>query len=255
MRVAFKAERHRRRVAPTRDAYGAEAATAASGSRSVGEALISATTNGSATCREWFDPRPMILLVRCTLFPLLTVTWSHEGVSLSGHPASPYGAWLDHLRWGLDSACSAMRFLAMGNAIGAATIARTQLERWSDHLPRSSGGEREPSESTSDWYTRLWSRTDEQREVYEQVWGARPLSRRPAGTTWSELSELLHGRGPLMASVHWEASLLTDPLQADLHHAASRTDRHAEVATSASATFAAALLHMPTTAGAPGRTA
>jgi hypothetical protein len=45
-------------------------------------------------------------------------------------PVAPYGAWPDHLAWGLDSAVQAIRLVLVGQFVGAAVIARSQMERW-----------------------------------------------------------------------------------------------------------------------------
>lgn len=86
------------------------------------------------------------------------------------------------------------------NSIGAAAVARTQLERWSSNRSTSNGLEQADGQSTSDYYTQIWQ-------------SEHPLL--PAGTVWTDLSEVLHGRGSLLDAVRWEAIELAVPAQID----------------------------------------
>jgi hypothetical protein len=86
-----------------------------------------------------------------------------------------------------------------GQPIGAAVIARTQLERWSSNLQFNSHLSQESGETTAAWLTRLWSSPGV------------PLQKRPAtvGSLFSDLSELLHGRGPLLPLVWLDVADVT----------------------------------------------
>ncbi|UUO03609.1 hypothetical protein M4D79_11955 [Mycolicibacterium novocastrense] len=52
------------------------------------------------------------------------------GVPLQRFPASFHGAGAAHLAWGLESIVSACRLMLAGQIVGAAVVARQQLERW-----------------------------------------------------------------------------------------------------------------------------
>ncbi|MFI7057428.1 hypothetical protein ACIBLB_35680 [Streptosporangium canum] len=82
------------------------------------------------------------------------------------------------------------------NALGATAVARTQLERWSFNRESSNQISHLAGMSKADHYTKIW---------HPESPGI------PAGVVWAELSELLHGRGPLLAAAHWEATNLADP--------------------------------------------
>jgi len=120
-------------------------------------------------------------------------------LELGGHPGRPPihsgRTWVDHLAWGLDSVASAVRLLLCLQPIGATVIARTQLERWSSNLEFNSGLSQQPGEDTVTWLNRLWN----QPGTLLQPGGT--LTNARVGHLFGDLSELLHGRGPLMPLV------------------------------------------------------
>ena len=133
--------------------------------------------------------------------------------------------WIDQLAWGVDSMIACVRLLVCGQVIGAAQIARSQIERWAMNLEHNAGTARSQGESTSDYYDRLWACLDEngmlrlslnpeQRGNFRFVLvGERWV--RP-GYLYGQLSELLHGRGDSIAAVRAET---IDLLKSGLDHA------------------------------------
>ncbi|MFI2666765.1 hypothetical protein [Micromonospora carbonacea] len=108
--------------------------------------------------------------------------------------------WEDHLAWGLDSTAAAARLMMSLQPIGASIVARTQLERWSSNLEFNSLIRQEPRESTAAWLNRLWSAPS--------VWPDGVAT--PVGDLFGDISELLHGRGPLMPLVWLDVADVTD---------------------------------------------
>jgi hypothetical protein len=105
-------------------------------------------------------------------------------------PASPYGSPIDHLAWGIDGVTSACRMLLLGQAFGAAVLARTQLERWTFNLAHGLGVEFAFGDLGKANMCTLWDVHHLHVDIAE---------------TWNELSELLHGRGKYLTVGHWEA--------------------------------------------------
>jgi hypothetical protein len=194
--IGLRAEKRGRRVAPTSEAYTAVAS--ARGERGVIEALISRHNQRWANVRKNLmplsDPVAETLHV---LFPLDVALW-RAGVRFDEPPPSYLGEWPEHLRWATDSACQAERMSLAGNIMGAAALARTQLERWSANRESSNGLTMDDGRSRVDQLSEMWS--------YEKP-------THDAGVVWEHLSELLHGRGPLVLTARWEAALLGDPAQ------------------------------------------
>ncbi|GAA2094635.1 hypothetical protein GCM10009823_13750 [Brevibacterium salitolerans] len=108
--------------------------------------------------------------------------------------------WPDHLAWGLDSVAASVRLILAMQPVGAAVLARTQLERWSSNLQFNSGLDQASGEDTAAWLTRLWGSP-----------GA-PLPPRTSivGNLFADLSEVMHGRGPLMPLVWLDVADITD---------------------------------------------
>lgn len=79
------------------------------------------------------------------------------GVSLQRFPASFHGEGPAHLAWGLESTVSACRLMLAGQLVGAAVVARQQLERWTLLLADVVGNIRERGESVQDFIARCWS--------------------------------------------------------------------------------------------------
>ena len=59
--------------------------------------------------------------------------------------------WIDHLAWGLDSVVAIVRLLLCLQPIGAAVLARTQLERWSSNIEFNTEIHQDAGESTGAW--------------------------------------------------------------------------------------------------------
>jgi hypothetical protein len=136
-------------------------------------------------------------------------------------PVDIGSSWFDQLGWGLDSVAIATRLLMCAQMIGACVVARTQLERWSTNLAANIGDTRLPGESTADWMDRIW-RADGAQCIL--TWRSEKSSDQPVagilarhiepGRCFVAMSELLHGRGPLMDVVWWEAVDVSAPLDA-----------------------------------------
>jgi len=192
--VALKAEAKGRLVGPTPRAY--EDVARREGSDGVIRALISRHNQRWENVRRnvgaLSDPVAETLHV---LFPL-DVALCRLGADFSAHPASPYGEGPDHLRWALDSACQVQRMILACNVMGAAAVARTQLERWSVNRASSNGFMQEDGTGTPDFYTEIWRHETPSVE---------------AGRVWNDASRLLHGRGPLVAAARWDAANLASP--------------------------------------------
>lgn len=62
--------------------------------------------------------------------PILYLGLDALGADMDLHVAAMVGGWPDHLRWGVDSVQQAVRLLLAGQVLGAALVARSQLERW-----------------------------------------------------------------------------------------------------------------------------
>ena len=121
------------------------------------------------------------------------------GASRTRPPSFSGRTWPDHLAWAVDSASAAVRMLLAWQPVGAAVLARTQLERWSSNVEFNSDAIRGPAEDNVAWLSRLW----------HQAYGDSIGSVRPAGTLFAELSEVLHGRGPLMPLVWLDVADVT----------------------------------------------
>jgi hypothetical protein len=104
----------------------------------------------------------------------------------SGWPEHPdrggRAGWLEHIMWGVDQAVQTIRLLRIGHVLGAASVARHQLERWTTNMANYLSLSRNENESTSDYIDRVWSGHQET-----------PDSVSP-GDAWKELSEWLHSR-------------------------------------------------------------
>lgn len=186
------AEFNGRRLPPTLERY--TEAFEARGERGVIEALL-ARMNW-----RWDNTRqPTRLLSDETIETLHAVYLADMaqvtlGADLARSPQAHGASWPDHLMWASDSACQAFRFLMAGNALGAAAIARLQLERWSANAAHSAEVTRHDGEPTAEFYARAWS------SMHPDI--------TDAGELWTILSELLHGRGPLVPLVRWESQQL-----------------------------------------------
>ncbi|MBB3750377.1 hypothetical protein FHT44_002838 [Mycolicibacterium sp. BK634] len=91
------------------------------------------------------------------------------GVPLERFPADFHGDAADHLAWGLDSTVAACRLLLAGQVVGAAVVARQQLERWTLLLANVRGVEREHRESVQDFIARCWTSASMQSVTEEAI--------------------------------------------------------------------------------------
>jgi hypothetical protein len=191
---AAQAERKGRRVLPTPDAYKRTAQSG--GPSAVVEALISRHNVRWANIhKNVADLGVPVTETLHVVFPLDVFLWK-TGVRFTEIPVD-YGAdWSSHLRWGLDSAFQVSRMILCANPVGAAAIARTQLERWSANRSNSNSFVQADGQSTADYYTQIWRGEHP------------PLA---VGTVWTDLSEILHGRGSVLDAVRWEAIELAAP--------------------------------------------
>lgn len=183
------AERRGRALPPHPDAYVRQVRRL--GGRGLKEALIARhNLRWENTARHYGTLGEVALPIHSTVF-YLDVVLDSVGVPLPDRPASLYGSWSEQVQWGLDSLSVGSRFLLAGNALGAAAIARNQLDRWTANRAFTFAIEREDDEDTDQFYTRVW----------EGVGEGFP----PAGAVWTTLSETLHGRPPAADNVAWES--------------------------------------------------
>ena len=94
------------------------------------------------------------------------------GANTRRSPIDPGSAWPDHLAWGVDSIVAAVRLVHVGQFTGAAQVARSQLERWALNLGYSAQVSRQPGESMSAYYNRLWGTLNEAGVIllHEEEW-------------------------------------------------------------------------------------
>lgn len=141
-------------------------------------------------------------------------------------PSDYTGEWVDHLLWGADSAVAAARMMFCGQFVGAATIARNQLERWLLHRAYNAGLTQSPGEKTIDFIARVWSvddplgaisdpSDDEMGDLLEVPTGSGDPevdhrhvqlsdgSEVCPAVLYGLLSELMHGR-MLLGALEWE---------------------------------------------------
>jgi hypothetical protein len=199
MKIANRAEQRGRRVSAT--VAGFEAALLERGHRGVAEALIS---RHNQRIERVINASHMM---QCIGLPLLAghlplgLAAEELGADSARPPFYEGPSWPDHLAWGLDSIAAAVRLMMSLHPVGASIVARTQLERWSSNLEFNSGITQQPGEPTTAWLNRLWSG---------------PRVRPPDGVTtpvgdlFADISELLHGRGPLMPLVWLDIADVTD---------------------------------------------
>jgi len=201
-RVGTLAERRGRQVPPTIDGFHAAATRSHD---AVAEALISRSNQRL----QRIDT--LSIQLQCVVMPVISGLMPLDLAvrELGGNPsraAFDTGKdWVEHLAWGLDSIVQAVRLLLCLQPVGAAVIARTQLERWSANLAGNLGMTQEPGEDTIVWLDRLWSQP-----AVTVAAASAPV--RSAGQLFAELSEMIHGRGRLMALVWLDSADVSDPL-------------------------------------------
>lgn len=185
-KTAMKAEHRGRRVPLT--VAGLESAVNQRGKDGLAEALISRHNQRM----EWLDKVGNSVQER--VLPILSsylqlgVFAESLGANPGRFPACTGRNWVEHLAWSIDSTATAVRLLIAVQPVGAAVVARTQLERWSANLAANMEKPRLDKERTADWMSRIWSGSAKLPMALEQ----------PVGNLYSTLSELLHARGPLM---------------------------------------------------------
>lgn len=160
-------------------------------------------------------------------------------------PLSPDGRiadisdWPAHVQWGADRLVETVRHLAGGRPIAGAVIARSQLERWTYNVEHHHDIEPvKDDEGTAAWITRVWS-------VY-------PGISLDMGQAWADLSEFLHGRGPLVSGQQWAAE--AGRIGRSRHSPSRETESlHARIGEIAGATFRQVLGCVATIARERGR--
>lgn len=148
----------------------------------------------------------------------LMIAVSLLGARADRLPALAYGEWVDQIAWGVDSIFSAARLEFAGQAVGAALVARSQLERWSESLAFNGGVTVQPGESVASRIERIWMLEDSPeavsiRKAHAARFGS-PISfgnGRRIAKIYGSLSELMHGRGPHLPVTRWDACYLLDP--------------------------------------------
>lgn len=197
-KIGGRAERRGRQVPPT--VAGFKAALADRGHDGIAEALISRHNQRMERIANTGHVMQSICLPVLAGYLPLALSAEELGSHPGRAPIHSGPTWVDHLAWGLDSIAAAVRLMMSLQPVGASVITRTQLERWSSNLEYNSLIRQEPGESTVAWFNRLWSA---------------PLIRpegvaTPVGSLFADVSELLHGRGPLMPLVWLDIGQVTD---------------------------------------------
>ncbi len=127
----------------------------------------------------------------------LGLTYRVDG-TMAASPAIYRGDWLQHLRWGADTIAGAGRLLLLGQAVGAVALTRQGFERWTANRASALGLEPATGESRSAFFDRVWRDGTFLRLDLRRVYDG--------------FSELLHGRGPFLPLIYWEAEDLTEGL-------------------------------------------
>ena len=153
-RAALKADRRGSRVEPTVDDF---TRVSALGESRLIEALIARHTTRMLNIDQIPDWYALEILK--PLLPVVILDKAHVqlGVPLQRFPASFHGTGPAHLAWGLESTISACRLLLAGQIVGAAVIARQQLERWTLLLADVVSTTRGRGESVQEFIARCWS--------------------------------------------------------------------------------------------------
>lgn len=203
LKKSHHAERRGRGVRPTVEGF--RVALAERGYDGVAEALISRHNQRMERAVKAGD------VLQKTAFPTLTsylplqLVAEEVGAHPGRWPSHTGSTWPDHLSWGLDSVAAAARLMLAVQPVGAAVLARTQLERWSSNLEFNSDLTQAAGEDTASWLTRLWTSP-----------GVPPVHRASSvGALFADLSEVLHGRGPLMPLVWLDVADIAEVPTAD----------------------------------------
>lgn len=230
-RRALKIDRRGRRAGTDLAAYEA---MAAHGSDRVVEALIARYTGRMDRLRAMNDREVGFILEAMLPALMLDISLLNSGWRPERPPQVYWGSWADRLSWGVESCVSTIRLLFCGQVLGAAAVARTQLERWTFLRATSAGLKKEPGEDTADFIARVWSETTDQLDEdalnvdsdEELPPSVRITAHEPDGRShdhivlsdgvelcpammWSALSEIMHGRY-LQGAVAWDSVELHD---------------------------------------------
>lgn len=221
IRHAGKADRRGLRVGTTLSAH--VDAVRRRGADGLAEALIArhnrrmANLNGAA---RHFSPNAFAVLHPMMIMD--TASWQ-LGQRVLKHPCDYGATWLEHLGWAADSASIAIRYLLCGQVIAASVVARSQLERWTENASVNAQMPQLEGEATAAWIDRLMSPVEESGRVLEQPEAPIAVASEvgtlfsdaanpePVGQDYEAMSEVLHGRGPLLSLVRWEAQGLLAP--------------------------------------------
>lgn len=228
-----EAERRGRRVAPTLAAYEAAATR---GQQFVAEALIARHNRRM----EALDRTNKVSYehLRSALAQILSfdVALRDLGADQERYPPDYGRTWVDHLAWGVDSVIAIARLLYSGQTVGAALIARTQLERWTGNLAYNAAIDQREKESTAVFIGRVWAaekalaerhldkdqdktldsemESPQEAEIYgkdEQKYRVPERPTKDPEYLYAAISELLHARDRLVPSALWDANGLLDP--------------------------------------------
>lgn len=178
------------------------------------------------------------------LLPVVTLNMALKNL-LMGQPLMPTSVgrtWPEHLNWGVHSAVAAVRMLLCGQTLGAAALARNQLERWTTNRAFLAKVTKRSGEAEEDFIARVWSSAIDERllkknptlavafegdighyqdepqidHAHVQLRAGRDVC--PA-VLWMNLSEILHGR-LANGTVDWEVeSCLGEPIPDDVWRA------------------------------------
>lgn len=152
-RLALKAERRGQNTGDSLSSYEHAARVS---SRRVAEALIARhNTRMKNLVALPHDYRTMAM---SSLAPITLIdkVLRKYGADKNRPPASYAGGWLDQLAWAADSAVAAIRLVLSGQLVGAASLARHQLERWTYYRAFNTDTRRTEGESTQSYIARTW---------------------------------------------------------------------------------------------------
>jgi hypothetical protein len=185
-----QAERRGRRTRPTPLAYDRLARRR--GGAGVAESLIARSNTRWRNLRQSHDFIAALTIPRFGR----AVAIDHALHQFGLDPELPYVSdpgpgWLPMIRWGVDSVAQALRLLFSGQVLGAASLVRGQVERWTFNRANALGSPQEDGESNADFISRTWR-------------GAWPIRMDP-GWLYRVTSDALHGRGDFVPGIRWEA--------------------------------------------------
>lgn len=83
------------------------------------------------------------------------VALRRAGYDMNAHPAH-FSSWPGELRWALDAIQQSVRLLLCGQITGAALLARTQLERWTENRAYNARVQRRDGETMEAFAERVW---------------------------------------------------------------------------------------------------